>query len=257
MFEGGECVFKKNNDSFKNAVKTKLKTQQNIVATSRENLKNTQQELVKEHIIECAVNTFAQLGFEKASMRDVAKNAGYGVASLYSYFKSKEEILSVVINRSLNEIQTMYEISHPPAHFSLQEKIFFVLEEDMKISQNMPHLAKVRQSNLSPDKIPVLWNGQVTTVLNTVIGFLEQWFEKNVPEEERFFVSSALCAKYLVTLIVPVIAEISENTSEKKLNLIEAKFLAMERIEFFSAGLKGLQKLKCHKLMEKKTHAKK
>lgn len=43
----------------------------------------------KRKIIESAIRVFLKKGFNEATMEDIAKDIGYGKASLYYYFKSK------------------------------------------------------------------------------------------------------------------------------------------------------------------------
>jgi len=54
-------------------------------------------------ILEAANKVFAKMGFEKATMNDIASEAGYGKASLYFYFKSKDEIFDALINSEMDK----------------------------------------------------------------------------------------------------------------------------------------------------------
>jgi len=45
------------------------------------------------HLLTCAARAFAELGYEKASMRQVAQATGFSLAGLYHYVHSKEELL--------------------------------------------------------------------------------------------------------------------------------------------------------------------
>lgn len=45
------------------------------------------------HLLTCAARVFAEHGYEKASMRQVAQVAGFSLAGLYHYVRSKEELL--------------------------------------------------------------------------------------------------------------------------------------------------------------------
>ena len=50
------------------------------------------QEKKKEQIIYAAMNLFAKKGFAKASMADIAIEAGIGKGTTYEYFKGKEQL---------------------------------------------------------------------------------------------------------------------------------------------------------------------
>jgi len=48
------------------------------------------------HLVTRASQTFAELGYEKASIRQVAQHAGVSLAGLYHYVKCKEELLFLI-----------------------------------------------------------------------------------------------------------------------------------------------------------------
>ena len=47
-------------------------------------------------ILKVAAKIFAEQGFDKATIRNIAKNTGISLAGLYYYFKSKEELLYLI-----------------------------------------------------------------------------------------------------------------------------------------------------------------
>lgn len=53
-------------------------------------------EEIREAIIEKAKTEFLKHGFEKASVRKIAKEAGTTIGNFYNYFNSKEEIFYVI-----------------------------------------------------------------------------------------------------------------------------------------------------------------
>lgn len=55
-------------------------------------------------ILASATATFARLGYEKASMREVAKAAGVSLAGLYHYFDGKEKILFLIQFRAFGSL---------------------------------------------------------------------------------------------------------------------------------------------------------
>jgi len=56
------------------------------------------------HILAAATAVFARVGYEKASMRMLAKAAGVSLAGLYHYFESKEKILFLIQFRTFNSL---------------------------------------------------------------------------------------------------------------------------------------------------------
>jgi AcrR family transcriptional regulator len=53
----------------------------------------------KNQILEAALTVFARSGFHKTRMDDIVEESGLSKGSLYWYFKSKEEIFSILIER--------------------------------------------------------------------------------------------------------------------------------------------------------------
>lgn len=56
--------------------------------------------LAIEKIIECAKTEFLEKGFEGASMRKVAENAGYTTGMLYGRFADKGELFKAIVKAS-------------------------------------------------------------------------------------------------------------------------------------------------------------
>jgi len=60
----------------------------------------------RDHILRAATGVFAQMGYEKASMRMIARAAGVSLAGLYHYFESKEQLLFVIQLRVFSSLLT-------------------------------------------------------------------------------------------------------------------------------------------------------
>lgn len=63
-------------------------------------------EAKKMEIINCAMRVFAQKGFAKTKMADVAEAANIGKGTIYEYFKSKDEIFSFVYAHFMDVVET-------------------------------------------------------------------------------------------------------------------------------------------------------
>ena len=53
-------------------------------------------EIAKNKIIQAAIKIFSQKGFHKSTMDEIAREVGVSKGTLYTYFKSKEEILKEI-----------------------------------------------------------------------------------------------------------------------------------------------------------------
>ena len=58
----------------------------------------------KDVILESAVANFQKLGYHGTSMRDIARDAGITVASIYHHFPSKQEILQDIMVHTLSDV---------------------------------------------------------------------------------------------------------------------------------------------------------
>jgi AcrR family transcriptional regulator len=56
-----------------------------------------ERERAREEILHAAADTFAESGYAKTSMKEIAARAGISVGMLYNYFKGKEEIYRELI----------------------------------------------------------------------------------------------------------------------------------------------------------------
>lgn len=54
----------------------------------------------RDHLLQAAAAVFARGGFDAASMREVAEEAGLSVGALYHYFPSKEALMEGLIDRA-------------------------------------------------------------------------------------------------------------------------------------------------------------
>ncbi|MFN2174581.1 MAG: TetR/AcrR family transcriptional regulator, partial [Anaerolineales bacterium] len=66
----------------------------------------------RDEILEAAVQIFSQKGFHASSMKDIANAVDLQKASLYHHVSSKQEILALLLDQSLDIlIDQMKEIS--------------------------------------------------------------------------------------------------------------------------------------------------
>lgn len=60
-----------------------------------------QKDFVRKHIIRIAKWQFMEKGFQKSSMRSIAKEMGATTGTLYSYFQNKDELFYAVVEPAL------------------------------------------------------------------------------------------------------------------------------------------------------------
>ena len=110
-------------------------------------------ELAKKRIIDAAYSIFNKKGYHNSTMDDIASEVGVSKASLYSYFKSKEEILQIAINKTLNDSFNQYfyiEDSLEPLEkiYNDMVKSIGALHLNFEIIALSSHDEKIRNINL-------------------------------------------------------------------------------------------------------------
>ncbi|MFC2156552.1 TetR/AcrR family transcriptional regulator [Acidobacteriota bacterium] len=66
-------------------------------------------DLRKKQILEAAWECFAEKGYDKTTIRDIAKNMGASIGIIYKYFKSKNEILDSISEMSQEDRNIAFE----------------------------------------------------------------------------------------------------------------------------------------------------
>ena len=69
----------------------------------------------REHILGAAREAFFELGLEGASLREIAKRAGYTAGAIYSYFPSKEDVYATLLAESLERLNACVAGAQLPA----------------------------------------------------------------------------------------------------------------------------------------------
>src|SRR5512137_2465227 len=68
----------------------------------------------RDDILNAAVRAFARTGFQSVTMRDIAREAGYTAAALYTYFENKQEILAALVKLMIDEFLAVVDAPLPP-----------------------------------------------------------------------------------------------------------------------------------------------
>ena len=91
-----------------------------------------EEKTTKEKIFEAAVDLFAKKGFDATPMREIAEAVGIKKASLYSHYKSKNEIMDTIFKYFKKELMKM----RPPEAINL-EKIDKITPEVFRQRANL------------------------------------------------------------------------------------------------------------------------
>jgi AcrR family transcriptional regulator len=126
----------------------------------------------KTLIMDVALLHFANEGYFKTTINQIARHAGISKGLMYIYFQSKEELLTEIINRSMREI-TLYFDPNKDGYLSEEEfeffirKLFSILREKIEFWRLFSQLLiqkDVRDQFLRSDAGPV--NSEQVMYLN-------------------------------------------------------------------------------------------
>jgi AcrR family transcriptional regulator len=98
----------------------------------------------KDLIIKSAKERFARYGFKKTSMNDIAGDLRMGKATLYHYYKTKEEVFNAVIKFELNEFAKELSQLEKNKDLSLNEKLIEYLHIRQKVIEDGSNLAQIQ-----------------------------------------------------------------------------------------------------------------
>lgn len=84
----------------------------------------------REHIIEVALKLFAKQGYHATSIAQIAVKAKISKGLMYNYFKSKDDLLKMVIQKGMDEIMQL-TVSIDPG-LSSKEKLAQLIELSIK-----------------------------------------------------------------------------------------------------------------------------
>ncbi|GBF50148.1 AcrR family transcriptional regulator [Leptospira ryugenii] len=77
----------------------------------------TPKEHTRKEILAAAREEFIQMGFEKASMRTIAKKAKVSTSNIYNYFENKEHLLVEILNPILGGMEKAFQYISQPNYF--------------------------------------------------------------------------------------------------------------------------------------------
>jgi TetR/AcrR family transcriptional regulator len=82
----------------------RMKMESNDAERERSTWRERERERAREEILHAAADAFARSGFEKTSMKEIAKSAGISVGMLYNHFRGKEEIFRELIEHYITHL---------------------------------------------------------------------------------------------------------------------------------------------------------
>ena len=106
----------------------------------------------RQKLVDVARQLFAKNGMERTTMNDIAMASGKGRRTLYTYFKSKEEVYNAVIESELERLSDVLDVV-AAKKIRPQEKIIELIYTHL----NMIKETVVRNGNLRAEFFRNIW----------------------------------------------------------------------------------------------------
>src|SRR5690625_3455367 len=112
----------------------------------------------RKQIIKASIRLFKEKGFHKTTTREIAKESGFSIGTLYEYVRTKEDVLFVVFGAIYHKVHERLETTIDYKHPSIENLIaviesYFLLIDDMQeevgiMYQEMKSLQKTTKTNI-------------------------------------------------------------------------------------------------------------
>jgi TetR/AcrR family transcriptional regulator, cholesterol catabolism regulator len=154
----------------------------------------------KEQIINSASNLFLKKGYERTSIRDIARECNIAMGTLYHYIKTKENLLRMVVeyhnhknDKIVKDIQAATESSDPTEALILATRIFLDgIDKHKKI-----FVFVFTEAKLFPKDIRAILLATESIIVDVFENILIEGCTKNIFEVEN----PELSAHNIVSLI--------------------------------------------------------
>lgn len=105
----------------------------------------------KRRIVDTALQLFSENGYDKTSIRAIAKQANMSLGLLYNYFASKEQLLEAIVQEGIDDLKHSLDLTRQSHQdlLSLLRTIFSVIARKrnhwrlLHIIRTQQHLAKL------------------------------------------------------------------------------------------------------------------
>ncbi len=175
----------------------------------------------KAKILDAAVRLFSEKGFDATSVDEIARLAEVNKAMIYYYFSSKEELLSSIIRKSVNEFTSIIEEIDLSKFENLEEMIKVIVKEAINYIDSYDMVIKIfqRESLSKSSK----WGMNIIDTVGLVFERVERILRKKF--SKLIIVELTLVEQIMFTnLIIGYL-----NLKEKQTSDEEAKDLVKQR----------------------------
>jgi TetR/AcrR family transcriptional regulator, biofilm operon repressor len=160
-------------------------------------MEKSKKELTKEKIQQAAYKCVARFGFEKTTLEDIAKEVNLNKASLYYYYKNKEEIfLDVTTSETVNFVEKLKTSTLELK--GIEKQVFHYLFERSVYYLNLIQGIHISEETLR--QVEPLFNDLIKEVDAQEIAFLKAQIDNAIKEKSLQKIDSQRFAQNILTL---------------------------------------------------------
>ncbi len=122
-------------------------------ANARDQRRTREIERTRKDILEAAARVFVKGGFHSATMQQIAREAGFTAASLYTYFESKDAIYDGLRQDMQARVLASYEVA-VPAGLSFAQRLELLLQRQLgEVEERIEALRVLLEQPPRPDRV--------------------------------------------------------------------------------------------------------
>ena len=110
-------------------------------------------------ILAAAARVFAENGYERSTMVDIARAAGFSKASAYHYFDSKEAVLYALLRRSIGDLLEAVSRADPGGAASPKQRLARLIEA--YVEAFVPRVSVLTPLLLDLDRLRPDWREEI------------------------------------------------------------------------------------------------
>jgi AcrR family transcriptional regulator len=204
---------------------------------SREDRKKQITRHRREQILEASVSVFSRLGYDRATIPDIAREAGISVGTIYNYYPSKRDLLTAITNQYVIEpFSTMINQSRAmeDAEFIatiMENRLEFGLENADRF---MPLLSEVQRD-------PELRRKYTERVIQPIMSLMEALVATRIDEGAFNDIEPAVATRAAGGMVIGFLLLYRIEGEKSPIRNIDRKKLAGELTGLLLNGLRKKQ----------------
>ena len=134
----------------------------------------------RNEILDIAQEIFIRKGYEKTSVSDVVKAVGIAQGTFYYYFKSKEELLTAILERYAEYMAESVSKIVYSEEFEVGLKIFLIIKEIMNFENGRENIIEYVHRNENREMHKKIAEKVIAKMIPLMVEVVEQGNKKNL-----------------------------------------------------------------------------